>query len=402
MRPRSPWYAFQVQTVPTPATSRWPRPKSEDEWEDMVLDAMRARWRDRDAARVGRRGQRQRGVDVCGREGATGQTLGAQAKNRDTLGEIDLAGDIAAAEHFKPALNRYYFVLAGPRDAKLQERIRELSQSREAEGRFSVQVLFFEDVCSDLASNGELVEKYWPGQARVGGLRVVDVQVDDDAPPTSVDIKVRNTSADVCFVKRVDVDVLDVGVLYPLGRPHLQPVTAEYDVDLDPRRPPPYVIGVPVSQVVEGNGTDRFLLRFRYVPEFDWFVHNVIVHVSARLVHNEDDAETEPVPLLFTIRPPYVLSSVRLESASLRAPKAAANRRVYGKMLNLPGTASPTVARMRREVDDARRRHGEATSAVTSEVFSTDPAMPPYDLIKIGTPDSRPPARQVVFERPKR
>ena len=56
----------------------------------MILDAMRLRWRDRDATRVGRRGQRQDGVDIHRRDPVTGDHLGAQAKNRDTLAEAEI------------------------------------------------------------------------------------------------------------------------------------------------------------------------------------------------------------------------------------------------------------------------------------------------------------------------
>jgi hypothetical protein len=145
--------------MPAPNTAKWPRPKSEDEWEDMALDALRIRWRDQNAARNGRRGQRQDGVDIFGSK-ACG-TVGAQAKNMDSLALADALTEISKAESFSPKLQEYYFVLGGPRDATLQQVVRELTKSRATQGLFPVYALFFEDVALELAGNEEMVMKYW-------------------------------------------------------------------------------------------------------------------------------------------------------------------------------------------------------------------------------------------------
>jgi len=43
--------------MPAPTTSRWHKPKREDEFEDMVLDALKLRWKDHNTtARNGIRG----------------------------------------------------------------------------------------------------------------------------------------------------------------------------------------------------------------------------------------------------------------------------------------------------------------------------------------------------------
>jgi len=145
--------------MPTPATAKWPRPKSEDEWEDMVLDAMRIRWSDPNASRNGRRGQEQDGVDIFG-SSPTG-VVGAQAKNIEQLAESDAVREIVKAENFSPKLKEYFFSIAGPRDAKFQSFIRNLSVTRSADNLFSVHVLFFEDVVCELLSSESLILKYW-------------------------------------------------------------------------------------------------------------------------------------------------------------------------------------------------------------------------------------------------
>ncbi|HEX3772561.1 MAG TPA: hypothetical protein VHV30_16900 [Polyangiaceae bacterium] len=97
-------------------------------------------------------------------------------------------------------------------------------------------------------------------------MSIVDVDIRDEKSPATFDIKIRNTSHEVCFVKRIDLDVLNVAILPVWYRPKLQQVTAIYDADFDPREPAPYVLEVPVSQSIEPEGVDRFELRLRYPP----------------------------------------------------------------------------------------------------------------------------------------
>ncbi len=145
--------------MPTPSTAKWPRPKSEDEWEDMVLDTMRLVWQDPNAQRNGRRGQRQQGVDVFGV--AEGRQVGAQSKNIDKLSESEAIDEIEKAEDFRPKLQAFHLAVAGPRDAAFQQFVRLLSADRVARGAFAVHVLYFDDICQELARQPDLVTKYW-------------------------------------------------------------------------------------------------------------------------------------------------------------------------------------------------------------------------------------------------
>jgi hypothetical protein len=168
--------------MPLPATAHLPRPKSEDEFEDMVLDALRIRWKDPDANRNGRRGQRQCGVDICGRpENLGGRFAGAQCKNVPTASlnmMIQIEAEVTEAEEFKQPLAKFYFVVAANRDAPLQQAVRDISSAREKEGMFPIELLFWDDICGLLAQDDSLVTKYWPTQRRKAGsvvLRDADV-----------------------------------------------------------------------------------------------------------------------------------------------------------------------------------------------------------------------------------
>lgn len=145
--------------MPTPSTTKWPRPKSEDEWEDMVLDAMRIFWKDPNAYRYGRKGQSQSGVDIIGKRNL--HNVAAQAKNCDSLSKQIIKVEINKAKKFFIPLDELYFVISGCRDTKLQELVRGMSIENKAKNSFEIFIMFFDEVCQHLSYDLDLVKKYW-------------------------------------------------------------------------------------------------------------------------------------------------------------------------------------------------------------------------------------------------
>lgn len=154
--------------------------------------------------------------------------------------------------------------------------------------------------------------------------------------------------SEVCFIKEIRIEVLRVGVLDTLSRRfRQQEVTAEYDIQLDPSRSPPYAITFPVSQVVDPNDTDRFQLRLSYPPGFDWmFVRRSLVHALLTIVHDED-AALAPVTLLFNVPPPRIVLGERGFADKDYIRRARENEKILAVMLRLPGRASPVIAKLR-------------------------------------------------------
>ncbi len=66
------------------------------------------------------------------------------------------------AEKFKPNLDIYYIATTAPRDAKLQQIINALSEEREKDHKFSIQILFWEDLVQDLATDPSELNKHYP------------------------------------------------------------------------------------------------------------------------------------------------------------------------------------------------------------------------------------------------
>ena len=152
--------------MPTVPQSELPIPKSWDEFEDMVADLYGRVWNDPNTRRYGRTGQPQQGVDVYGcATHLGGRYAGVQCKRYDegALTRAIVEGEIANAEEFSPPLAEYTIATTDRRNGKLQRAVREISQKRQSEGKFSVHIAFWEDLCSLLThpDNSDLLQKHY-------------------------------------------------------------------------------------------------------------------------------------------------------------------------------------------------------------------------------------------------
>lgn len=148
--------------MPTLSASNIPTPKSWDEFEDIAVAAAKLRWGTANFFRNGRTGQAQSGVDAWGTTPSS-RKVGLQGKN--TVGgvsEATVLAEIAAAESFKPALDELYIVTTAPRDARIQRTVRMVSDTRRAAGKFTVDILFWEDVASDLMLDDDVFFRHYP------------------------------------------------------------------------------------------------------------------------------------------------------------------------------------------------------------------------------------------------
>jgi hypothetical protein len=162
--------------MPTISSSVVPPPKSWDEFEDITLAAAKLRWNSTDFQRNGRSGQKQDGVDVFGHDDDD-RHIGVQCKN--TVDGITLATvekEIVLAESFEPLLDRLYIATTAKRDAPLQQNVRKLSAERKKALAFRVDILFWDDICQDLAKNDDVFFAHYPQfRTRVDGARKHDM-----------------------------------------------------------------------------------------------------------------------------------------------------------------------------------------------------------------------------------
>lgn len=155
-----------ISPMPTIASSVVPPPKSWDEFEELTLSASKLRWDSTDFFRNGRQGQKQEGVDIWGHD--VQRLVGVQCKN--TIDGVSLGvveKEIVNAEAFEPKLEHLYIATTADRDAPLQKAVRTLSRDRNLAGKFKVDILFWDDICGDLAGDDDVFFKHYP-QFRAG------------------------------------------------------------------------------------------------------------------------------------------------------------------------------------------------------------------------------------------
>jgi hypothetical protein len=154
--------------MPNIPQSELPAPKSWDEFEDIVADLYARIWDDPNTQRYGRSGQSQQGVDIYGQpKHLDGGYVGIQCKrcDSDSITVAMIEGEIAKAEAFVPPLAEYVIATTGLRDARLQTAVRIINEERRKADGFRVRIIFWEDLCGNLAhpDHADLLKKHYGG-----------------------------------------------------------------------------------------------------------------------------------------------------------------------------------------------------------------------------------------------
>lgn len=151
--------------MPTPSTSHLPKPKSWDEFEDIIWNIYTRRWQDIHAQRYGRSGQSQNGVDIYGQHHASKGYIAIQCKcyADNKLNQQTILADLEKTEKFSSSISEYIIATTASRDINTQDIVRDLNEKRQSENKFSIRVIFWEEICSYLAEpqNHDLLEKYY-------------------------------------------------------------------------------------------------------------------------------------------------------------------------------------------------------------------------------------------------
>lgn len=127
-----------------------------------MLAAAKLRWGSSDFERHGRPGQKQDGVDIFGHDDED-RLIGVQCKN--TIGGLSLKTikeEITNADAFEPSLHKIYIATTAKRDAALQREVRLLSNERRAVRKFLVGILFWDDICQDIAKDDDVFFAHYP------------------------------------------------------------------------------------------------------------------------------------------------------------------------------------------------------------------------------------------------
>lgn len=149
--------------MPTLQSMELPRPSNWQEFEKIVRDAMSQKWRGSRLTMNGRSGQKQFGVDIVGVDDVE-RLVGIQCKltfKKLTIQVINL--EIEKAEKLAPPLKTLYIATTAENDAILQAKLRKVSADRVAKNKFSVGILYWDDIISGLTLNEKVFSNHYPG-----------------------------------------------------------------------------------------------------------------------------------------------------------------------------------------------------------------------------------------------
>ena|SRR6185437_8917001 len=160
--------------MPTISSSNTPTPQSWDEFENITLSAAKLRWYSSDFFRNGRPGQKQDGVDIWGHDD-DGRHIGVQCKNTvDGVSLETVKSEFKNAKAFVPKLDRLYIATTAERDGPLQKAVRKLSDKISKSGGFKVDLLFWDDICNDLARDEDVYFQHYPQFKQSGVNQAVE------------------------------------------------------------------------------------------------------------------------------------------------------------------------------------------------------------------------------------
>jgi hypothetical protein len=120
-------------------------------------------WDDPYIVRNGRSGQRQHGVDCYGLPkhlggASTKRYAGAQCKETDSITIDIIEEEVEKSKDFKPGLTEYLVMTKAPRDASVQQEVRNKTWPFDR-----VHVLFWDDISLELSGYEDLLQKHFPG-----------------------------------------------------------------------------------------------------------------------------------------------------------------------------------------------------------------------------------------------
>lgn len=150
----------------------FPKPQSEDTFEDMVCDIFARKFNNPNLQRYGRSGQAQDGIDVVGTKYIVGQNhqeghlVAIQCKNHvANIADKKLQGEVEAEldklEKTALPVRKYLFVTSADTSASVQNHVINLNANRLQVGKCGVEILFWDYVVASLYEYPDLLYKYF-------------------------------------------------------------------------------------------------------------------------------------------------------------------------------------------------------------------------------------------------
>lgn len=150
----------------------FPKPKNEDTFEDIVCDIYSREFENPNLQRYGRSGQAQDGIDIlgivmAGMDYSLKKLVAIQCKNHikgisDEKLEQEIIDEVAKFEKSRKwKIERYIFATSADNSKPVHDVVLSINQQRSKEGKFPIEVVFWEHITKKLDTYPDLLYKYF-------------------------------------------------------------------------------------------------------------------------------------------------------------------------------------------------------------------------------------------------
>jgi len=198
-------------------------------------------------------------------------------------------------------------------------------------------------------------------------LELVDAGLEETAETTTLDIRVRNTSSKVAYLKDANINVEKTWELWSTLFPARVPVSRNYDVTLTPDGAP-YTRTLRVSQSIDPNEVERFTFSFALNDRARAYSEktNYVFLTTVDLVYGRDDRVSSSEKLLFVRELPWQQAESGIKTyfpygisgpadrhhrPSSRAVRAH-NAQVVDEISRIEGSKSQSLGRLVRDISE--------------------------------------------------
>lgn len=143
-----------------------PKPLDDDLFEDMVCDIYSRIFSNPNLQRFGRRGQRQHGIDIIGKNYNNNQLQALQCKchtvdilDNDIIKELD--DDLSKFDASGITVENYIFVTSTPNSKGVQKHVIEINSKRSQNKQCNVEVIFWEFLQKAILETPDLLSRYF-------------------------------------------------------------------------------------------------------------------------------------------------------------------------------------------------------------------------------------------------
>ena len=161
--------------MPLLSAVQLPPPSNWQDFEALCADLWAELYGNADLKGVGRLGQKQKGVDICG-EIERGSYVGIQCKcvRADRmLNQDDVLKILDEAKDFCPTLDHLVIATTGLKDSGTEAFCRTLDDKRRSEGLSRITLYSWPDICALLQRYPEVAARHFPFAFRVPNLLVL-------------------------------------------------------------------------------------------------------------------------------------------------------------------------------------------------------------------------------------